>query len=123
MQNRFKFRVWNTNSDSKINKMVYLNEPDDIRFDYKLPDLKSLKDSYILMQCTGLKDKNGKLVYEGDVCEFSVRANRKGEKEIKNIKGEVEYRGGSYNFGGYAALFTFDVEVIGNKYKNPELLK
>lgn len=68
--NRFKFRVW----DSLINEYrkegtIQLSgngQPFIINGDMQPEDI----DNVIIEQCTGLKDKNGKLIYEGDVLVF-----------------------------------------------------
>lgn len=57
MQDRFKFRHW----DKRINKMFYPERNDN--FGYYVNN----SDIIETMQCTGLKDKNGKLIYEGDI--------------------------------------------------------
>lgn len=72
-----------------------------------------------LMQYTGLKDKNGKEIYEGDIC-----------KGIRNIPFVVEWDDenarflgyGTKGYVGYVSKYP-KVEVIGNIYENPELLK
>ena len=72
----------------------------------------------ILEQYTGLKDKNGKEIFEGDI--VSVRnKNRKNEDDIGVVEfGKAAFRCpfllGKYHSG--------QVEVIGNIYKNPGLL-
>lgn len=99
----------------------------------------------ILMQYTGLKDKNGKEIYEGDIVEFKDVGEEGYEyKEgfgFDNIA-QVVYKNGIYtlsNFGetdnSYYATNSTDEErleevlrnrnckVVGNIYDNPELLE
>ena len=82
------------------------------------------KKDYILMQYTGLKDKNGKEIYEGDV----VIALFYEEKEP--FKYTIEWVNAGFRLckephSGYPLDIhgLHDIEIIGNIYENPELLK
>lgn len=104
-------------------------------------------DKVHLMQFTGLHDKNGKEIYEGDIVEFKKKSGfgtDKGDKKVivwdtvhlcfimvwlQYFQTDVEYRNGNpitKTIGGYTYDKVTDskkVEVIGNIYENPELLK
>ena len=100
-----KFRGWNPKEDKP--HMFYF-------------DLESIRDEFneanyqnmdCAMQYTGLKDKNGKEIYEGDIWLPDYN---------KNIIGRiiVNFTYGRFNVSEY--VFTSG-EVIGNIYENPEL--
>ena len=70
-----------------------------------------------IIQCTGLKDKNGKLIYEGDILNYSCLA---GYSDIYTCT----FNNGSFLIGGLLISNThLKSEVIGNIYENPELLE
>ena len=83
-------------------------------------------DDVILMQYTGLKDKNGKEIYIGDI----VEAWSEGFKHIGEVRKRVDglyiiypaYHNGFWGLKPNDAGET-TVEVIGNIYENPELLE
>ena len=127
MQDRFKFRYFDKNNSMKeisLTNCYYTN------LDYSK-----------LMQCTGLKDKNGKLIYDGDVVNVYVSSK-------KLYKYQVKFEIGSFMLVSNDEIFDFpnkwndnvyplsqlyfeyenednciyQLEVIGNIYENKELL-
>lgn len=73
----------------------------------------------VLMQYTGIKDRNGKEIYEGDILEYGT-----GYME------SVKYRNGCFMAIGrqscnylYSSVGRYSPVVIGNIYENPELLE
>lgn len=143
-----KFRAW----DSKNNVMhdeAYLSGRDTVTSYLTVGDsLGNYLDSgrMILMQYTGLKDRNGVEIYEGDIVNFTywwfdgnpAESNLCGEivyiegcmsfglKHVKNSDW-CKYTGADREVGDTDAFDTWlfdeaDFEVIGNIYENPELL-
>lgn len=120
-----QFRAWD-----KVNqKMVSHSYLECHRSGFRLFDEDWAKQ-YELMQYTGLKDKTGKEIYEGDI----VRANTGGVGKVKFGDFMVEghdYYSNFCNAGWYVQFNggddeTADLdpcdEIIGNIYENPELL-
>ena len=89
--------------------------------------ISPLFENYILMQYTGLKDKNGKEIYEGDIAETIYRDNLPHKGIIYFQPTRLNW---SVKHSGFTNqdLFVYSrpdcsVEIVGNIYENPELLK
>jgi uncharacterized phage protein (TIGR01671 family) len=76
-------------------------------------------------QYTGLTDKNGTKIFEGDILDFSDRSDGDGYGVVVYDTNETEF--GIVYDSIYEGLgrhyYSKDIEVIGNIYDNPELLK
>lgn len=134
---KIKFRAW----DKELNIMSYANDGllvmflgEDICVAYDSPAGDGVVNIYELMQYTGIKDKNEKEIYEGDIVKF--------------LDEEVTYSDCRYDYDEFIntgrvifndKLMGWDItnrnmdleeiwhyseyiEVIGNIYENPELL-
>jgi len=121
-KSRPKFRIW----DAEISppQMIYLesNQP------YKITlggSVVYMDDVYVnncdLMQFTGLIDKNGKEIYEGDIINALHPSNKMA------LYGQVSFKNGCFKFDyindPWNLFVMKEIEVIGNIYENPELLK
>lgn len=72
-------------------------------------------DKVNIEQFTGLIDKNGKGIYEGDLVRYS---------QVYELPQEIQFEAGCYIFGDEMLGALADkVEVIGNIHENPDLLK
>ena len=125
-----KFRAW----DSENNVMLRVLEA---RFDEewsittvaRFLSFKSFKREEVpLMQFTGLKDKNGKDIYEGDILRHATPWNRERPFYVDTVEWKdidcdnMEAHTRLVELGvGFAK--PYDGEVIGNIYEHPELLK
>lgn len=125
MQRQFQFRAWN---ESK-KQMTYLESQ------YVSEALHYHEQgSHVLMQACGLKDKNGKEIYEGDVVRYiqpSLSQNAKKdfvvEYEDYNCRFvltdsiSITYGFDRLELVCIDNLHQPDIQIIGNIYENPEL--
>lgn len=73
-------------------------------------------------QYTGLKDRKGTDIFEGDIVNI-IRAEENGKVEWRENDAAFEVVGDCLEASFLENLYGRDVEVIGNIYDNPELLK
>jgi uncharacterized phage protein (TIGR01671 family) len=118
MQDRFQFRVWKDKENRMVYGVTYLNP---LLLDPKI-DPENAQNK--LMQCTGLKDVNGNLIYENDIVKTLYT---KPNGEVINRNCTIEYNRGAFwiNYGIGASYLYNDnctYEIIGNVFQDKELL-
>lgn len=135
MKSRFSYRIWDKDTDEMF---YYAIEDIADEMDVEKPvgdslwqvfyDATGKQESYIIMQGTGKRDKNNKLIYEEDIlltepndgymlrvewdkndCAFIVKAWNGEYFEYKLSNDEISD--------------LVDYEIIGNTYQNPELMR
>ncbi|GAO99851.1 YopX family protein [Fructobacillus ficulneus] len=124
-----KFRAWNIEFEKYIGSAEYVIDP----YNGEVGELSgyeilAVDHNAVLEQFTGLHDKNGKGIYEGDIVKLHVVILSPDDKI-----GIVEYipkYGYCINFAGkvarqeyWAANDNHTIEVIGNIHENPEQLE
>lgn len=139
MNDRFKFRVWDvqnqkylyfdiSNSES-LNDFAFFaaEEAPDYNEQIECPDTNCW--ALIIEQCTGLKDKNDKLIYEGDIVKewfgetgtYQVIYENSTASFVFSNFNDEDY---DYDLKHNPDLFpNQDLEIIGNVHENPELLE
>lgn len=132
-----KFRCWDEpnkimRSNDEIvmwNGQVYINEKKEL--DSKIKGFSCLPEH--LMQSTGLKDKHGVEIFEGDIVKLSVQNGFDYlDNEICIVKRSIVHSGlvcatcktdVEYRIYNTELFEEYVYEVIGNIYENPELLE
>lgn len=130
-----KFRAWDKDNnsmfyseDNQSDDFTFIGEKDGLQF-YHIDENRYLKDTNsVLMQYTGLTDKNGVEIFEGDIlrllnsdvlCEVVYEApsfcRRWLNSKVGNVRG-VEMESMAHNTH-------IAYEVIGNIYENEDLLE
>lgn len=126
-----KFRAWHKDikemfevGQITLKKGIWDYQPEDRKYiGMSIP----YQPSFILMQYTGLHDKNGQEIYEGDIVYCQTKFG-KAKAIIKFIDGKfVAYWNSALTHpenGHHIACYEINkrFEVIGNIYDNPELL-
>lgn len=134
-----KFRVWNTN----LNRFMREDEKNDNYMDVTTGKLVSNcysvheygnateyynNGSYKLLQFTGLLDKQGVEIYEGDIVAYDLGFDDEKPENYKIVFDNKQCAYFMFPLNDKSRLrhFTYsaknDCEVIGNIYENPELL-
>ena len=128
MSRKIKFRAWD-----KLNKSFTYSDTGHqehyiLTLDGRFQNLQngSGGDEYVVQQYTGLKDKNGKDIYEGDMLNFSINNTVElGDADIMDYKNQdvhysEEYASFMFGEDGFTPLdriIMTSIEVVGNIFE------
>lgn len=119
--NTIKFRAWD--GHNKVMKFYTLKElagEDKFSYDTEVEAIQSGFDNWEWMLSTGLNDKKGKEIYDGDIVRIDYKDNRY-EPVVTTIIWDA--KGAAFNVGsGSVSEVSWSHEVVGNIHENPELL-
>lgn len=131
MEDRFRVRLWDITKQKfiKVTEIDYCTDGEEVTVYYDGDTFETVLDeeylkACFLEQCTGLKDKNGKLIYEGDIVKYHVikKSSFPIEREVLAFKTKKV----TFKKGYFSPIFNLDlndVEIIGNIHENSELLE
>ena len=126
IKDRFKFRAWDPVKKEYYDEFYLMSNGDGVI--YSPVEEDGNEDRLLFEQCTGLKDVNGRLIYEGDIIKTPSLTYLL-KVDVFNVLACIE-RDFSYRVDW--SRFVADVyhegrqrfiEVIGNIHENPELFK
>lgn len=126
-----KFRAWDKEKCKyvhQLNTPLFIQLFGDVIIDKTgNRDFAEVNEQYIVEQFTGLKDRNGREIYEGDIVAFENAIG------LEDDYGAIQYESSRYGFyienektGLWEELFNIScafLEVIGNIHENGELLQ
>lgn len=117
-----KFRVWCKDFNEWEKDTILLTPSGQkVHLDRHNRIVSIKPENHIVMLYTGLKDGNGQEIYEGDIVDYYTES----EHDTLEGRAEVIYENCSFMIDEWW-LGVFEdkaIEVIGNIYENPELLK
>lgn len=134
MNDRFRFRVWNTRT-KKLREVAQITL--DARQHGRTSEISNMETCHlayqphlVLEQCTGLKDKHGRLIYEGDILKGSNGSVNGSLCEftwvVKWLKQKARFYLPVWAYdkdGNYSDDWSHWFEVVGNIHENADLLE
>ena len=120
-----KFRAWDKVT-KQLSKPLTIGDIQTAEVANWFPHLGWQFNNLTWLQFTGLLDKNGKEIYEGDIVVNWWSSFFDEKKRVDEGRGFVEMKNGCFGYKskyGFWYILHNKLEIIGNIYKNPELLE
>jgi len=124
MGRELKIRIWSKKDCIYLDpSWIHLASDGRHLIEHDLGQYSHLDDSFILQQFTGLLDKNGKDIYEGDILIFRPSYEESLGGQLSAELGEVYWDTDGWHWlNQYLNENSGAIEIIGNIFENPELL-
>lgn len=129
-----RYRVWHHELGRLMSVKCMFFQDSEIE-EFELNDalmndyITAYPDEIVLMQPTGLKDKNGKEIFEGDVLEIEDEGEVLGNAKLTWDNEQAVFMIEAISVDDIAPFHeiisdeTYSYRVVGNVYENPELLE
>ena len=122
-----RYRAWDTTNKEMFKDTFSITESGQVvvveQEDVMCPPDYVFVDNLVIMQSTGMVDRNGNIIFEGDIVKMAkdVYSEPTYYEVVRHYGGA--YRLESKQHGCELWLRHTDCEVVGNVYENPELLE
>lgn len=126
-QRELEFRAWDTDTTAFLDRWYICHHPNQ----FLITDIVTQDEfpNAVALQYTGVKDINGKKIFEGDILEILGSFCPNNERHRLVI-----FKSGMWNFRYWSSLLTYymdgvfinnsqSTQIIGNYFQNPELMK
>ena len=139
MNDRFRFRAWDKSFHKYCENVIVSTINEKITVYGRLVNGRTqlIPNSHVVLeQCIGLKDKNGRLIYEGDILDFDLSIPKNGGHYRGIVYWQTQNNLIGWMISSLKHTWSWDIMqiahpndwmtwavVIGNIHENPELLE
>ena len=117
-----KFRAWFNKKPDWWKRQMFYSDDEPAGIGDWFYEVQCYQEDAPIMQFTGLKDKNGKEIYEGDIVRAIYKDMGSGEEITEEYEMEWECTDPGPGYVGFNVGNYQSIEIIGNVWENPELL-